>query len=126
MKTKTLVSILLLGFVAISVAFAFRKIAPESPTSHSRRLQASNAKQGVAATPDRPEREAGRDTVLRGLLSRAAPLSNLSQNRKLRTRSADAEIEAGKLAWQIADYTTDVNADTGRSVQGLHLDRRAW
>ena len=108
MKTRTLFSVLLLAFVAVSVVLAFRKIAPETSTSQQQ-TAAPNAT-GIAATPV-------------GLNAKLAesPFSAVYFHaphrcptcRKIESFAHEAltpEIDAGKVAWQIADYTTDANA----------------
>lgn len=108
MKTKTIVSVLLLAFVAVSVAFAFRKIGPTTTTNQQR--AAASSETNVAATP------VGLDEKLAETQFTAvyfhAP-HRCPTCRKIESFSHEAltpEIEAGKLAWQIADYTTDANA----------------
>jgi len=108
MKTKTIVSVLLLAFVAVSVALAFRKITPSSSPNQSEATASNEA--NAAATP------VGLDAKLAKKQFTAvyfhAP-HRCPTCRKIESFSLDAltpEIEAGKVAWQIADYTTDANA----------------
>ncbi len=49
MKIKTIVSVLLLAFVAVSVAFAFRKLAPS--TSATQKADSMSIDAEIAATP---------------------------------------------------------------------------
>ncbi|WP_417389094.1 nitrophenyl compound nitroreductase subunit ArsF family protein [Gimesia sp.] len=108
MKTKTVFSILLLVFVAVSVVFAFRKIGPVSPSSPQQTVATNEA--GSAATP------VGLNAKLAESQFSAvyfhAP-HRCPTCRKIESFAHEAlapEIEAGKLAWQIADYTSDENA----------------
>jgi hypothetical protein len=108
MKTKTIVSVLLLAFVAISVAFALRKIAPSASTNDQSASTSSGAE--LAATP------VGLDAKLAQTQFTAvyfhAP-HRCPTCRKIESFSHAAltpEIEGGKLAWQIADYTAGGNA----------------
>lgn len=107
MKAKTLFSMLLLSFVAVSVLLAVRKVAPEASTDEARAATAGEA--GIAATP----------VGLREKLTQAqfsavyfhAP-HRCPTCRKIESFSHEAltpEIESGTLAWQIADYTSDDN-----------------
>lgn len=108
MKTKTLLSVLLLVFVAVSVAFALRKITPQSN---------DNQQQSNAST------EADMAATMVGLKTQLAKTQysavyfhaphRCPTCRKIESFSQEAllpEIEAANLAWQIADYTTDLNA----------------
>jgi hypothetical protein len=108
MNTKTLFSMVLLGFVAISVVFAVRKVAPEA-SSNQEQTAASN-EVGIAASP----------VGLKAKLAESkfsavyfhAP-HRCTTCRKIESFSHEAltpEIEAGNIAWQIADYTADDNA----------------
>lgn len=108
MKPKTLFSIVLLGFVAVSIAFAFRKVAPET-TSNQEQVVASN-EAGLTASP------VGLNAKLAESQFSAvyfhAP-HRCPTCRKIESFSHEAltpEIEAGNVAWQIADYTADANA----------------
>ncbi len=108
MKTKTLFSMLLLAFVAVSVVFAFRKVAPRTTTNQA---QATAEKQArIAATPDRLNAKLA-ETQFSAVYFHAP--HRCPTCRKIESFSHEAltpEIESGKLAWQIADYTTDDNA----------------
>ena len=108
MKTKSLVSLLLLAFVAVSIALAVSKIAPQA---NSESTQAAVTQD--VAPPNSPV----------GLTSKLAESQfsavyfhaphRCPTCRKIEAFSHEAltpEIEVGKLAWQIADYTSDENA----------------
>ncbi|MFH1303261.1 MAG: nitrophenyl compound nitroreductase subunit ArsF family protein [Planctomycetota bacterium] len=108
MKTKTLFSMLLLTFVIVSIVFAFRKVAPE--TTANQEQAANSIETSTATTP------AGLNAKLADSQFSAvyfhAP-HRCPTCRKIESFSYKAltpEIEAGKLAWQIADYTSDDNA----------------
>jgi len=108
MKTKSIVSVLLLAFVAVSVVFAFRKISPS--TFPSQQEATASNEENVVATP------VGLDAKLAETQFSAvyfhAP-HRCPTCRKIESFSLAAltpEIEAGNVAWQIADYTTDANA----------------
>tara|TARA_R110002049_G_scaffold234002_1_gene407303 strand:+ start:4651 stop:5145 length:495 start_codon:yes stop_codon:yes gene_type:complete len=108
MKTKTLFSMLLLTFVAVSIVFAFRKVAPE--TTADQEPITNSIETATATTP------VGLNAKLAGSQFSAvyfhAP-HRCPTCRKIEGFSYKAltpEIEAGKLAWQIADYTSGDNA----------------
>ncbi|WP_047812650.1 nitrophenyl compound nitroreductase subunit ArsF family protein [Rhodopirellula islandica] len=108
MKTKSLVSLLLLAFVAVSIAMAIRKVGPSTGSGSAEAVSAQTTT--AAATPV-------------GLQSKLAESSfnavyfhaphRCPTCRKIESFSQEAltpEIEAGELAWQIADYTSDENS----------------
>lgn len=108
MKTKTIVSVLLLAFVTVSVAFAFRKIAPTTSINQQQAAASSGANVGAISV--------GLDAKLAETQFSAvyfhAP-HRCPTCRKIESFSLEAltpEIEAGNVAWQLADYTTDANA----------------
>ncbi len=108
MKAKTLFSILLLGFVVVSVAFALRKGGPASPTSQQQTVGTNVA--GVTATP------VGLNAKLAESQFSAvyfhAP-HRCPTCRKIESFAHEAltpDFAAGKLKWQTADYTSAVNA----------------
>lgn len=108
MKSKTLFSTVLLGFVAVSVVFAFRKVAPEA-SSNQEQVAASD-EAGITPSP------VGLNAMLAESQYSAvyfhAP-HRCPTCRKIESFSHEAltpEIEAGNVAWQIADYTADANA----------------
>lgn len=108
MTTKSVFSIILLGFVAVSVAVAMRKVAPQS----SSEVVQSGDSQGT--------------TVASSVVSLNAKLAGTKFSavyfhsphrcptcRKIETFAQEAltpEIESGGIAWQTADYTSDSNA----------------
>ena len=107
MKPKTLFSIVLLGFVAVSVVFACRKVAPEASSNQE---QAASNEAGIIASP------VGLNAKLAESQFSAvyfhAP-HRCPTCRKIESFSHEAltpEIEAGNVAWQVADYTADDNA----------------
>lgn len=108
MRTKTLFSFLLLSFVAVSVALAFRKIGSESPSGQQQTASSDGA--DSPATPD------GLNAKLAESQFSAVYFHSPHRCptcRKIESFALDAltpEIEAGKVAWRIADYTTDANA----------------
>jgi hypothetical protein len=108
MKSKTVFSVVLLAFVAVSIVFALRKVTPDTPTSQDQTAASSEA--GIAPAP------VGLDAKLAETQFSAvyfhAP-HRCPTCRKIETFSHEAltpEIEVGTLAWQIADYTADDNA----------------
>lgn len=108
MKTKTIVSVVLLAFVAVSVAFAFRKIAPTSSTNQQEPSTSNVA--DIVATPVGLDAKLA-ETQFTAVYFHAA--HRCPTCRKIESFSHEAltaEIEAGKIAWQIADYTSDANA----------------
>ena len=108
MKSKTLFSIVLLGFVAVSVVFALRKVAPDNSTSQEQPTAANE--NGVAATPVGLNARLA-DSQFSAVYFHAQ--HRCPTCRKIESFSHKAlapEIEAGTLAWQIADYTADDNA----------------
>jgi hypothetical protein len=108
MKTKTLLSVVLLAFVAVSVVFAVRKVTPETATTQDQPATSSDT--GIAAS------SVGLNAKLAETQFSAvyfhAP-HRCPTCRKIESFSHEAltpEIEAGNVAWQIADYTADTNA----------------
>lgn len=108
MKIQTWFSIVLLGFVAVSVAFALRKVAPDNSSSQQQ------------ITSDNGSRLATNPVSLNTKLAENqfsavyfhAP-HRCPTCRKIESFSHAAlapQIEAGQIAWQIADYTADDNA----------------
>lgn len=108
MKTKTLFSVLLLAFVAVSVALAFRKIAPVTSTNEQ---QAATSSEANVATTNVGLNAKLAETMFSAVYFHAP--HRCPTCRKIESFSYEAltpEIEAGNVAWQIADYTTDANA----------------
>lgn len=108
MKTKTLLSVVLLGFVGVSVVLALRKVAPETSTSDQQATAASET--GIAATPVSLNAKLAESQF--SAVYFHAP-HRCPTCRKIESFSHEAltpEIETGTLAWQIADYTADDNA----------------
>lgn len=108
MKTKSLLSLLLLAFVAVSIAFAVRKSVPQTNSESTQAALTQDASS--------PKPSVGLDSKLAESQFSAvyfhAP-HRCPTCRKIETFSHEAltpEIEVGKLAWQIADYTSDENA----------------
>jgi len=107
MKTKTLLSMLLLAFVAVSVAFAMRKITPNSTSSQPQAVAASDTDD--VATPVALNSKLA-ETQFSAVYFHAP--HRCPTCRKIESFSHSAltpEIESGELAWQVADYTADVN-----------------
>lgn len=108
MKSKTLFSMLLLVFVAVSIVFAIRKVTPETSTNQEQAAASNEA--GIAATPVGLNAKLA-ETQFSAVYFHAP--HRCPTCRKIESFSHEAlapEIEAGKLAWQIADYTADDNA----------------
>lgn len=108
MKTKTIVSVLLLAFVAVSVAFAFRQIGPTSSTNQQ--VPSTSSVTEIAAMAVGLDAKLA-ETQFTAVYFHAA--HRCPTCRKIESFSHEAltpEIEAGKIAWQIADYTSDANA----------------
>ena len=108
MTTKSVFSILLLGFVVVSLTLAFRKVAP----------QAESGSQATAAV-----QTSGAVSVSEALATKLAATQfsavyfhsphRCPTCRKIESFAQEAltsEIDTGKLAWQTADYTSDVDA----------------
>jgi len=108
MNTKTLFSFALLGFVAVSVVFAVRKVAPEASSNQEQAAAFNQA--GIATSP------VGLHAKLAESQYSAVYFHSPHRCptcRKIESFSHEAltpEIEAGNVAWQIADYTADANA----------------
>jgi hypothetical protein len=115
MSTRNLFSMLLLAFVVVSVLFAFRKIAPETSSNEqqaaaSLEADAASLEADIVATP------VGLNAKLADSQYSAVYFHSphrCTTCRKIESYSHEAltpEIEAGKVAWQTADYTSDKNA----------------
>ena len=108
MKTKTLFSIVLLGFVAVSVVFAVRKVAPENSTSQEPTTAANETSLSAPPVGLNAKLAESQFSAVYFHAPHRCPTC-----RKIESFSHEAltpEIEAGTLAWQIADYTADDNA----------------
>lgn len=108
MKTKTLFSILLLGFVAVSVVLAFRKIGPQPSPDAQQAISTNDA--GVIATPiglDAKLAESQFSVVYFHAPNRCQTCRKIE---KFAHEALAPEIEASKLAWQTADFTASDNA----------------
>lgn len=107
MKTKTLFSVLLLSFVAISVAFAVRKITPESSTGQQPGTTADAADIAETSVALNAKLASSQFSAVYFHSPHRCPTC-----RKIESFAHEAltpEIETGAIAWQTADYTTDVN-----------------
>jgi len=108
MTTKSVLSIILLGFVAVSVAVAMRKIAPQ-PSSESVKSADS---QESALVPNPVSLNAKLAETQFSAVYFHSP-HRCPTCRKIETFAHEAlapEIDLGKIAWQTADYTADLNA----------------
>jgi hypothetical protein len=108
MNSKTLFSFVLLAFVAVSVVFALRKVTPDTATSQDQAAASSEAT--IAATPVGLNAKLA-ETQFSAVYFHAP--HRCPTCRKIENFSHEAlkpDIEAGTLAWQIADYTADDNA----------------
>ena len=108
MKSKTVFSFVLLAFVAVSVVFALRKATPDASPSQDQATASSEA--GIAATPVSLDAKLAK-TQFSAVYFHAP--HRCPTCRKIESFSHEAltpEIEAGSVAWQIADYTADINA----------------
>jgi thiol:disulfide interchange protein len=107
-KAKTVVSLLLVAFVAVSLALAFQKSAPTS-FADQKEPSPSDGTEGSVTTAklDAKLAEAHFTAVYFHAPHQCATC------RKIESFSHAAlipEIKGGNLAWQKADYTTDTNA----------------
>ncbi len=108
MKSKTIFSIVLLAFVAVSVVFALRKVTPDAATSKDQAVASSES--GIAATPVGLDAKLA-ETQFSAVYFHAPHRCPTCRNIEIFSHEAlTPEIEAGTLAWQIADYTADDNA----------------
>ncbi len=108
MNAKTLISVLLLAFVAISVAFAFRKIVPKTSSTQIQGVATDDAE--ITATPVGLNAKLA-ETQFSAVYFHAP--HRCPTCRKIEGFAHEAltpQIEAGALAWLIADYTAEVNA----------------
>lgn len=108
MKSKKVFTFLLLGFVAASVAFAIRKVSPDGEAVKDQAPASSDPT--IAVTPMGLEATLAdsRFTAVYFHAPHRCPTC-----RKIESFSHAAlksEIDSGKVAWQIADYTTNANA----------------
>ncbi|TVP99242.1 MAG: hypothetical protein EA381_10115 [Planctomycetaceae bacterium] len=106
MKTKSALSILLLGFIAVSLALAVRKVAPKTESG-------SEATAAVQTSSVGPEALTTKLAATQFSAVYFHSPHRCPTCRKIESFSHDAlssEVDAGKLAWQTADYTSDVNA----------------
>lgn len=108
MKTKTLFGILLLGFVAVSVALAFRKIGPQSSSDAQQTVATNEA--GVAATPVGLNAQLAESQFSAVYFHAANRCQTCRKIEKFAHEALTPEIEASKLAWQTADFTASDNA----------------
>ncbi|XZE17600.1 nitrophenyl compound nitroreductase subunit ArsF family protein [Pirellulaceae bacterium SH449] len=107
MKTKTIVSVLLLAFVAVSIAVAFRKIAPSGTTPQQADSNSSLAESADASVALDAKLAETQFTAVYFHAPHRCPTC-----RKIESFSHEAltpEIESGKIAWTVADYTSNEN-----------------
>jgi hypothetical protein len=109
MNIKTIFSLLLLAFVAVSVAFAFRKIAPQPAISTQPTKASSQA--GIDSAPIDLNAELAEAQFSAVYFHAPHRCPTCRTIESFAHEALTPEIAAGKLAWQIADYTTDVNAE---------------
>ncbi len=107
MKTKTIFSILLLGFVAVSVALAIRKIGPQSSSAQQ---TVANNDAGVIATPIGLNAQLAESQFSAVYFHAANRCATCRKIEKFAHEALTPEIEASKLAWQTADFTASDNA----------------
>ncbi len=108
MKIKSLFSLLLLAFVAVSIAIAIRKIGPQADSESTQTTAAHDT--SSATTP------VGLNSKL--VESQFSAVYFHAPHRCPTCRTIESfshealtpEIASGKLAWQVADYTSDENA----------------
>lgn len=108
MKAKNAFSMLLLAFVAVSIAFALRKVAPG--TSDNQEQAVTSNEIGIGTTPNGLSAKLAQSQY--SAVYFHAP-HRCPTCRKIESYSHAAltpEIETGHVAWQTADYTTDSNA----------------
>lgn len=107
MKTKSIFSVLLLGFVAVSVAFAFRKIGSQ-PRSDSDRTAVQTAAPGTTSSGLNEKLTESPFSAVYFHAPHRCPTCRKIES--FAHESLTPEIEAGTIAWQIADYTSEANA----------------
>lgn len=109
MKTKSVFTLLLLGFVAVSIAMAFQKISPESKLGDAQTLTEQTAS-GEAAPADLSSKLT--ESQFSAVYFHSPHRCPTCRTIESFTHAAlTPEIEAGKIAWQTADYTSDNNAE---------------
>lgn len=107
MKSKTLVSGLLLGFVAVSLFFALRKIGPTAEPSADQTVAQESTSPQTSVDLTAKLAEAQFSAVYFHAPHRCPTCRKIES---FTHESLAAEIESGKVAWQTADYTADANA----------------
>lgn len=113
MKTKSIFSVLLLGFVAVSVVFAVRKISPTTESGADQTAVVQDASTSQASTSQASSSLDAKLTESKYSAVYFHAPHRCPTCRKIESFAHEAltpEIEAGHVAWQIADYTTDTNA----------------
>lgn len=108
MNPKTLFSLVLLGFVAVSVVFAILKAAPEAADNREQAAPSSEAEFTASPVGLTAKLAESQFSAVYFHAPHRCPTC-----REIESFSHDAltpEIEAGNVAWQIADYTADANA----------------
>lgn len=108
MNTKTLFSMVLLGFVAVSITFAVRKVAPEA-SSNQEQTAALN-KAGITASPVGLNAKLAESQYSAVYFHAPHRCPTCRMIESFSHEALTPEIEAGNVAWQIADYTADDNA----------------
>lgn len=108
MNPKTLFSIVLIGFIAVSVVFAFRKVAPEA-SSNQDQVAASN-EAGITASPVGLNAKLAKSQFSAVYFHAPHRCPTCGKIESFSHEALSAEIEAGNVAWQIADDTADTNA----------------
>jgi hypothetical protein len=108
MKAKTLFSILLLGFVVVSVAFALRKVGPTSPASQQQTVGTNGA--GVTATSGGLNAKLAESQFSAVYFHAPHRCPTCRKIESFAHEALTPDFEAGKLEWQTADYTSAVDA----------------
>lgn len=108
MTTKSVFSIILLGFVAVSVAVAMRKVGPQSPSESVQSADSQDAPWAAKPVSLDAKLAATQFSAVYFHSPHRCPTC-----RKIETFAHEAltpEVDSGKIAWQTADYTADLNA----------------
>lgn len=107
MKTKSIFSLLLLIFVGISIVVAVRKIGPPAKSDSSDTAAAATM---TSATTPVGLQSSLAESPFSAVYFHAPHRCPTCRTIESFTHEAlNPEIEAGKISWQIADYTSDEN-----------------
>jgi len=107
MNVKKVFTLLLLAFVAVSVLLALRKIGPESTGNSSPSATAGADGSVTAVGLETKLVESQYSVVYFHAAHRCTTCRNIEN---FSHEALTPEIEAGGIAWQTADYTSDANS----------------